>query len=837
MLVLKRLDRIAATLLCAAIGGLTANAALAQSGSPLEEIVVTATKRAQTLQEIPVAVSVTDADTIDKAQILDVLDLQTVVPSLRVTQLQTSANTNFLIRGFGNGANNPGIEPSVGVFIDGVYRSRSASALSDLPNLERIEVLRGPQSTLFGKNASAGVISIVTAAPSQEFGGSAKLTAGNYGQVGVKADVTGPLSDKLAVSLSGGYNQRDGYYENLSGGSDFNERERWGVRGQALYEPRDDLSVRVIADYDQTEENCCGVANLVNGPTGPAIFGVGGALVPDDPFAYASFSNRDSVNEVENAGISVQADFAFDAFELVSITSFRNQNTFEDPDSDFTSADILGRNRSSTDISTFTQELRFSGQIGDRTDWMLGGFFFDEKVDFLDEALYGDDYRNYIDILTGGGIAGLEAAIGVPVGTFLGSGVGVVETTGLDNKAVSVFSTLDFHLNDRTTLTLGVNFTNDKKDAFVNQINDDAFSALDMVEIGFGGLFAALTGGQAPTPDNFALFPDQFAQASALSTVPCDGTNDPLCNSALALQPVQFFLPFVGFPNVVENGESDDSETTWTVRLAFDVTDDINIYGNVGTGFKASSWNLSRDSRPFPADLSAIQNAGLAPPNLSTGTRFASPEEATVIELGLKARFDRGAINIAVFDQEIDGFQSNIFTGTGFALANAGTQSSVGVEFDATYYPSDPLQLTIAATWLDPEYDSFPGGNGPDGPTDLTGTAPAGVHDLSATATATYTRDFANGMTGFVRGEYQFESDVQVVENVLESIASREVSLLNASFGISTESGWDFTVWGRNLTEDEFLYSAFPSVAQAGSFSGYPNVPRTYGLSVRKNFQ
>jgi outer membrane receptor protein involved in Fe transport len=137
----------------------------------IEEIYVTATKRQQTLQEVPVAVSVTNSETIEKAQILDILDLQSVVPSLRITQLQSSANTNFIIRGFGNGANNAGIEPSVGVFIDGVYRSRSAGAISDLPNLERVEVLRGPQSTLFGKNASAGIISVVTAKPDQEFGG------------------------------------------------------------------------------------------------------------------------------------------------------------------------------------------------------------------------------------------------------------------------------------------------------------------------------------------------------------------------------------------------------------------------------------------------------------------------------------------------------------------------------------------------------------------------------------------------------------------------------------------------------------------------------------------
>ncbi len=146
----------------------------------LEEVVVTASKRAQTLQEIPIAVSVVSSEQIEQAGVLDIKDLQTLVPSLRVTQLQSSANTNFIIRGFGNGANNAGIEPSVGVFIDGVYRSRVGSALADLPKLERIEVLRGPQSTLFGKNASAGVISIMNADSRLEsYRGSVSLTTSN----------------------------------------------------------------------------------------------------------------------------------------------------------------------------------------------------------------------------------------------------------------------------------------------------------------------------------------------------------------------------------------------------------------------------------------------------------------------------------------------------------------------------------------------------------------------------------------------------------------------------------------------------------------------------------
>ena len=176
-------------------------------------IIVTATKRAQTLQETPVSVSVTTGETLERAEIRDLLDLQTVAPSLRVSQLQSSANTTFFIRGFGNGANNVGVEPSVGVFIDGVYRSRSAAQINDLANVARIEVLRGPQSTLFGKNASAGIISVVTREPQFTFGGSAALTYGNYDNIVVRGDVTGPITDSVAFSVEGNYNTRDGYVD------------------------------------------------------------------------------------------------------------------------------------------------------------------------------------------------------------------------------------------------------------------------------------------------------------------------------------------------------------------------------------------------------------------------------------------------------------------------------------------------------------------------------------------------------------------------------------------------------------------------------------------------
>lgn len=824
--------------------------------SLLDEIVVTSSKRQTTLQDTPIAVSVISATDLKESQIQDIKDLQFLVPSLRVTQLQSSGNTNFLIRGFGNGANNAGIEPSVGVFIDGVYRSRTASAMADLPNLERIEVLRGPQSTLFGKNASAGVISVVTAKPSlQETTGSAALTFGEFSQIGFKADVNGPMSDTVGFALSGSYTTRDGYYDNLAGGDALGELNRFGVRGQLLFAPSDELEIRIIADYDDFDEACCGVANLLNGPTGGIVQLIGGNLVPNAPFAYQGYYDFTPVNQFQTDGLSVQFDYDIsNAVTLTSITSLRNLDRFDNVDVDFTSAALLDptmANLTDTEIKTLTQEFRLSGST-DNANWMVGAYFFDEEVEQFTGIRYGNGFRPYADILTvvlSGGtpgvdpspLPGLEAALGLPAGTFFAPGQGLTEQSNLDDQAISIFGQIDIDLGDRATLTFGANYTEDEKDVIFDSTSTDVFSNVDMVQVGFAGLFSALTGGQDPTPANFALFPVQFGQAQALSVVPCSPLTGPLCNSALALQPLQFLPPNVDFPNSVENGNTKDDDTTWTVRLAFDVNDDISAYVSAGTGFKASSWNLSRDSRPFPSDQAAIESAGLNVPNLVYTTRYAGPEESSVYEIGVKALWDNVALNFAYFDQEIKGFQSNIFTGTGFNLNNAGKQSTTGIELDVRWAPSEVFEATLAATIMDPVFDSFVNAESVDPVTlaritaDLSGTQPAGIHELSLTASGRFSFDVGNA-AGYVRAEYIYEDKVRVIANTPASLASREVSTINMSAGLAWENGLEVMLWGRNINNDEYLLSAFPSVAQNGSFSGYPNQPRTYGLTLRKYF-
>ncbi|WIW96432.1 TonB-dependent receptor [Altererythrobacter rubellus] len=827
------------------------------SGAPV--IVVTATKREQTLQETPISVSVTTGETLENAQIRDVLDLQTVTPSLRVSQLQTSSASTFIIRGFGNGDNNFGIEPSVGVFIDGVFRSRSAAALSDLSNVQRIEVLNGPQSTLFGKNASAGVISVITREPQFTFGGSVEASYGNFNAIVLKGDVTGPLTDNIAFSIDGSYNKRDGYATIVNLDEEQNNRDRWATRAQLLFEPTPDLRIRAIADYSEIDEICCQVATLVSGPVTGAINAVGGQLSTDF-FGYEAFLNFVPTNEVKNYGGSIQADWNTGPISVTSITSYRELENFFLSDIDYTSADIATETRDQA-VETFTQELRIASDFDGPINFLLGGFYFDEKINQDSAIPNGSQIRNVFELLAGGNpvdvltgapsvFNGVEAALGLPQESIFLTPLLTSETFSMDNTSWSIFGTVDFEPVDGLVFTAGFNYTDDKKDFALSQTSFDPLGQVNLVDafivggiaqalmVAPGSVDAATIAGFASNPATAPIF--QAITAAAI---------DPAQNPLLALQAFQFQPPFLAIPNAVEDGKTRDDKLTYLFRASYEVTPEVNVYASYATGFKASSVNLSRDSRPLNTDFTAgpggstilapsspILNAGLAVPNLVSGSRFAGPEEAEVYEIGLKASIEGVNFNLALFDQSIEGFQSFAFTGTGFALRNAGKQSVRGFEMDVNIRPTDGLVLTFAATHLDPLFDDFPGSV----LGDLTGVRPAGIPAWAIATSATYTHEF--GLSGnrlVTRVDYNHESDTPI-NNGLPTFGpnnfTREVNLVNASMTFAMENGIEVGIWGRNLFDDQYILTIFDGVAQAGTVSGYPSAPRTYGGVVRFKF-
>ena len=895
-------------------------------------IIVSATKRNTTLQETPVAVTVTTSDVIEKAQILDIKDLQTVVPTFRVSQLQNAGNTTLSIRGLGNGGNNIGIEPSVGLYIDGVYRSRAAAQIGDLPKLERVEVVSGPQSTLFGKNAPVGVVSIVTAKPEYETTGFVEAGIGNFDQLYARGYITGGISDTFAVSLGGGFQVRDGYFEPAegTGGGDFNDLDRFNVRAQALWEPTDDFSARVIWDSSTLDENCCGVATAIVGPTAGIVNALGGSVPSQsgDPFDFTTAVNVAQTNEIDDSGFSLQVDWDVDVLggaTFTSITANRKNSYDYFGDSDFTSLELLEDTFQFVDIDTFSQEFRLASNNDGRLSWLIGGFYSNEDIEQESGLDYGSDLRAYIDALasidtdptsptvgipltfvsgpTASPLFDIEQAFGFAEGTFFGDDVRIEETFTQDNESWSIFGSVDFDVTDRLTITLGGNYTDDSKRVTASTVNNDVFSDLTLTGAQGTALIAPgvlpgvtdavtadlfVNGNGAPgdadfvpsfeaalmglpfTPENLALaetgalgpeaqgFVAGVRSGAAAAAGPiaqgiaaglaADEVNGPLAG----LLALQFQPQFLSFPNAVEDGRTDDTEFTYSVKGSYEVNDNFNAYVGYSTGFKASSFNLTRDARPFLADGPALEAAGLLPNNFTPatgrnfGTRFSGPEEIELIEAGLKAKFDWGAFNIAVFDQTVENFQSTIFQGTGFVLANAGEQSTRGIELDSTFTPVDGLTLGVSGIWQDPEFDDFTGApvivggeldladGVADGVGDLSGTQPAGINELAVTLQAQYEFVLSDSIDAYVRGDWQYEDEVQVVNNIAGVL--RDTSVFNAALGFTLDESLDIRFWGRNLTDHETFTSAFPGVVQAGTVNAYPNQPRTYGVSVRKNF-
>jgi outer membrane receptor protein involved in Fe transport len=540
---------------------------------------------------------------------------------------------------------------------------------------------------------------------------------------------------------------------------------------------------------------------------------------------------------------------------LTSITAYRQVRADTNQDSDFTSADLIGQKSDDTAINTFTQELRLASDFDGPINFLVGGYYFNEKIKQHSQIYFGDDFRAYgnalIQAASGGALSVpvLEAALGAPSGSFFRAGDGMDEYYRMKNTAWSIFGTLDFEISDRLTLTLGGNYTKDKKRFSTDVTSTDVFSGIDLDAPAYAPFRNQLILGgalqQAGVNPNdpaavlaFATNPATAATFAQFQAIANANQNNPAANPLNPLKAFQFLPPFLDVPNSVEPGKTNDGDFSYSARLAYKLTDTLNLYATYATGFKASSVNLSRDSRPLASDLPAIISGGLGTPNLVSGTRFAAPEESTVYEAGLKAQWSVASLNLAVFKQSIKGFQSNVFTGTGFALANAGKQSTWGLEFDGSVRPVQGLNLNLAVTWLDPKYDSFVASAFGD----LSGLKPAGIPDLSVSMGGTYTHEFAGGTKAIMHVDYQYESPTQIVDGLLGLPATvaqnlkREVNQLNASFTVALTNGFELGVWGRNLTNAQYLTTVFNAVAQSGSVSGYPSQPRTYGVTGRFKF-
>ena len=791
-----------------------------QSSNAVEEVIVTATKVEKTLQEVPVSVSVVTADTVEKANILDIFDLKAVVPSLDTRQYQSSVNSTFFIRGFGNGANNPGIEPSVAVFIDGVYRSRIQSQISDLPMIERIEVLRGPQSSLFGKNASAGVVNIVTKKPSFEKTGMVSVGFGNFNSKVGKIYYTGPLNEVMAYSISANVNKRDGHTKNLVTGNTINSRDRFGLRAELLYQPDEDLTVRMTADYDENDEVCCAVGSVSYGAANliKLAFSPGMGMAANDPFTQEAYFSFDPTSKGDNSGLSVHVTKNLENAVLESITSLRNSYNSEVREIDWYAADVLAPQLVSNDLDSVTQEFRLYSQDNEKINWLIGGFYFQEDMKFNEQLYFGSLWRTYIDAFVPGAVSGVELVLDLPAGILYAPGQGVNGTATQDNTTQSIFAQFDIKLTERLDAILGLSYIEDSKTVSYSEINTGVLSSLDFVAIGTGALIGA-------------GIPAEQAAVLALN---------PEFNPLLPLQALQFIEPFTNYPNAAQDGKTNDDNIDYTARLSFALNDTTSLYGGVSTGYKASAWNISRDSLPDAEEKAGLIAAGTpAHPNQGIGQRYATPEEAEVFELGAKMYLPTGYLNVAIFDQKIKGFQSNTFIGTGFVLANAGSQSADGYEIDLVFSPFESIDVALSGLFIDPIYDSFPNSSAGD----LTGTRPSNIPEDTISTNVTWNWNL-NGYDGYIRLGHLYASEANLLEDpraqaVIEATGNgiKKQNTLNISAGIETDK-LSVMFYGRNINDDEFLTTAFPEVVDLSqtTFYGYPNNYKTYGLTVNYSF-
>ena len=772
---------------------LAANTGLAQEEaySGLEEILVTAQKRTATLQDTPVAVSVVSGELLKQKSLDDIQEMELAVPSLNVTQKQSSSQQTFALRGLGTSGNNPGLEPSVGVFIDGVYRSRAASAIDDFIAVERVEVLRGPQSSVYGKNTPAGVISIVTKKPQREFGADFEQSFGSYNSKITRGSITGPISDTVSYRVSGNRNTRDGFIDNIQEGRDaVNDRDRYALRGQLLIEPSDELTIRVIADTSSINEDCCGAPFYYNDPGNAATTtALGATILPDDIYARKIKFDSDMETDQKQSGYSVQLDWEAESYSFTSLTAFRDFEETNDIDADFIDIELSGVLQNSADRQVFTQEFRLQSTGENKFDWLMGYYYYDADQVTGGNNRLGAFARPFFDSRIGGIVSLVESLAGAPTGSYIGSGTGRTSEFDLLTTSHSVFGKLDWHINDKLTASVGARWSTEDKEIDARITTEAPYSAYDFSDPTSSPVVAALAGINPAFPV-FAGY-------------------------------VQLFRPVPEFSE-----KRSEQEPTGELIVSYEYSDDVSLYASGKRGYKAGGFNVSSGS----------------------GGADFDKELADAWEVGAKIRaLDNNLqFNVAAFSQRLRDFQSNAFNGSVFVLTNAGEIQIDGLEFDTLYAPTANLFLSFAGSYLDHQYTSYVGGPQivrPAGSTpplppvqDLSGKPLSGVADWTLSSSINYVKSFG-AIEGFANlaARYRGPRNVLSEQNPIADQGSYVTA--NATVGLRDADGlWTVTLWGKNITDEEYTDGLFNSVIQAGSFNAYPGDPRTYGITLRLQY-
>jgi outer membrane receptor protein involved in Fe transport len=899
--------RLSAACLALAVPGM----AFAQEAPQAEdnadaEIVVTAQGRSQLLSDVPVAISAVNAETLQNSGANDIRQLNQVAPSLLVSSTGTEANGSARIRGIGTVGDNPGLESSVPVFIDGVYRSRSGIGLNELGEIDRVEVQRGPQGTLGGRNSSAGLISIYSKKPSFTFGGSGELTYGNYDFMRAASSFTGPISEQLAFRVDGVYVKRDGFYRDDQNGRDINNRDRYFLRGQLLFEPTDALSVRLIADYTSRTEECCAatyvdrtVNQFIGDLNNPSTTGVASTTTSNNIInvlrdlgqPLTAFNqgfgrnisvspNRVFTGETKDYGFSGQVDYDFGGATLTSITAYRQYRSGQASDTDYGEVDILYRAPSDDayrQFHTFTQELRLQGEAFDgKLDWLVGGFFANEKLTVRDNLRFGNQYGRFANcrIISGGGLAFaynpaaqscITPALRPTVSGALGA-AGPLIVAGLDRLDTmnnvgttndryfqngtnwAIFTHNIVHITDTIDLTLGARYTKDKKDFNATFGNDNTVCTANQAALG-----PLLTTAAAGT-------------AGAIIGLSCQG------NSTAELNGVSI------------RDDRNEDQITGTAILSWKPIDDLLLYTSFARGYKAGGFNLDRSALKSPVPTFASVGGAQA----LVGNLQFDPELVDSYELG--AKFSNGpfGLSVSAFRSDFSSFQLNTFNGTVFLVqnvngcdnlvggSNADTDLSnttgscataditygvrtQGLELEASLTPARNFRMAAGLTYAKTTYRDDLIGTKNGAPLDLAlrklpGDNLSNAPEMVATSSVTWTPDIgSNGMSGLVYIDGRMTSDYNTGSDLFPQKEQDGFAVFNARIGLrGADEAWGIELWGQNIFNQDYAQVAFNSPFQAGQssapfvdpqypggrqiFSQFLAEPRTYGITLRGKF-
>lgn len=754
----------------------------------LEEIVVYAQKRVESAQLVPVAVTAMTAEMIRESGMLDIVRLSELHPSVFFDTAQSWQRNSLKIRGIGTIGNTRSFEGAVGVFIDGVYRSRSGMALGDLLDIERLEVLRGPQSTLFGKNTVAGAIALSSVRPDLEaLRGFAEVRFGNHDFRYLTGALNIPVGDSAAIRLAAVDNQRDGFFKSPDTGDEYDAVDRYALKAQFLLGLGNDWEVNVIVDSAESDAPCCwGSAQVVNGPTSGLIdtySTLNGFTFVPAPAAEEDRAN--TLNEVPRELVEdfgVLANISWDPgnnWSFKSLTSARNwEHSQLRADPDFVPADLFILSEPA-EIDSFSQEFNLSYST-DRIDLLLGLYYSTE--DYLSErsAETGSDADNYLNALISAGagsVACLPPVIATdclfPVGAeaLLPDGEFTREIYDQKSTGFAVFAHATTTLSDKFDLITGLRYDDIDKD---------------------GGV------------DNLFWFDSAIARATlAAAGIPDDGT----ARNGLDIVGT-FNSP--SFTDGIEN-----EEVTGTLQLRYHRNENTMLYGGYHRGFKAGGVNLFREG-------------------VITNTTY-EPEIADNFEIGLKMEYmgGRARTNVAAFHTEFSDLQINFFTGLEYRTENTGKSSTQGVEIENLFQVNENLRLELSATYLDSTFDEL------DNPllSYLVGRDTPRAPRWTGVGAFRYDWPIAGDWGAYVRGLASYTGRHFVDADVPSEEKVGSYVIADASIGLSGQDNrWEASIWCGNCFDESYRTVYFNSTFQPGSYSVYLNAPRRYGLSLRMRF-